>query len=194
MLRPLAVLLIALLFSGCLTFQIAIPIKECRKNFAVLYTCNDFDSNELDNVVYMLKKANATITKFSDNEGLCYSIDQKYRPDKNFSQVELENFSGVYLVNGVGLLKENNELKNILIEANNNDKPVATSEFGILFLSRSGILYARHSAPVKGFESELENSSVTIVERNIVKDKNVLTNLDTQYARQLLVKLVNEVC
>jgi len=183
-----------IVFSGCITIQIPIPIQQCRQNFAVIYMCDSFDSNEFNSVMYMLKKANATITKVSDSAGLCHSIDPKYKPDINFSQLNVANTSGFYLVNSPGLLNSNEELEGILIQANSNNKPIAVSELGILFLARAGIIYARHSAPVRGYEQELKSSNVIIVERNIVKDKNILTNLDTQYVNQLSVKLVNEVC
>ena len=63
MLKVINAFLFVILFSGCFTYQVLIPIQECKHNFAVLYDCNDFDTKEFDNVMYMLKKANATIVK-----------------------------------------------------------------------------------------------------------------------------------
>ena len=103
--------------------------------------------------------------------------------DKTVSEADAADYDGLLLPGGFinpDLLRQSAEARQFVSEFANSEKPIATLCHGPWVLASAGLLNGRTLTSWPGIRDDLVNSGATWLDRDVVKDGNLVTSRGPQ--------------
>lgn len=159
-----------------------------------IFMANGFEEVEALTVVDILRRANIDIKMVSINNDLKVTGAHNIQviTDCLFKDVDYEKVDMLILPGGMpgtNNLKENEELKELLLKFAKQDKYIAAICAAPIILGEIGIVKGKKVTCYPGFEKYLKDS--IIENKNIVKDSNIVTAKGLGVADDFALELVN---
>src|SRR3954465_13416045 len=147
-----------------------------------------FEKVELTIQMRALQLAGAKVDVISLRHGRIRAVNlhmpaTRVGVDKTISEADAADYDGLLLPGGFinpDLLRQSAEARQFVREFVNNDKPIATLCHGPWVLASAGLLNGRTLTSWPGIRDDLVNSGATWLDRDVVKDRNLVTSRGPQ--------------
>src|SRR4051794_25479193 len=157
------------------------------RRIAVL-AADGFEKVELTVPMRALQLAGAKVDVISLRHGRIRGVNlhmpaTRIGVDKTISEAAPADYDGLLLPGGFinpDLLRQSAEARQFVREFVNNDKPIATLCHGPWVLASAGLLNGRTLTSWPGIRDDLVNSGATWLDRDVVKDGNLVTSRGPQ--------------
>jgi protease I len=176
-----AIVMLALLFSGCRMGTATSPGKKVVIVRAPQYCCDE----ELFRIRAVLKENNIGIVIASTTlaEAVGERLGVKIKPDMTMHEVDINKFDGIVIGSGRGgkeILWKNENLKEMVKLAYAQNKLVAAGCNAPVVLARAGVLKGRRATVFPDTENigELKSAGAVYVNEPLVIDGKIITSRD----------------
>jgi protease I len=147
-----------------------------------------FEKVELTVPMRTLQLAGATVDVVSLRHGRIRGVNlhmpaTRIGVDKTISEADPADYDGLLLPGGFinpDLLRQSAEARQFVTAFATSDKPIATLCHGPWVLASAGLLAGRTLTSWPGIRDDLVNSGATWLDRDVVKDGNLLTSRGPQ--------------
>lgn len=162
-----------------------------------IFMANGFEEIEAITVVDILKRAGIDIMMVSISNELYVKGGQgiEIKCDLLIDNIDV-NSGECFIIpggmEGVENLKINKNLKEILLQANNDEKIIAAICAGPIVINTFGLLKDKHITCYPGIEDELDNIKV-VNNKKVVKDKNIITSKGPGTSNNFALEIVKNI-
>jgi protease I len=114
--------------------------------------------------------------------------------DKRISEADPADYDGLLLPGGFinpDLLRQSAEARQFVSEFANRDKPIATLCHGPWVLASAGLLNGRTLTSWPGIRDDLVNAGATWLDRDVIKDGNLVTSRGPQNMRTFVPAILD---
>jgi protease I len=174
-------------------------MNDPRKNSILIFLPKkDFNEEEFTIVKGCLLKAGKQVFITSDDHFFCSgSKGMKVKSDTNFFNINVNNFSALILLGGVGgkAYWKNQTLQKIIKKFIVLGKVVAAICSSPVILANAGILHNKKATCYSKYKMELINSGIDYQDKNLVVDVNVVTadnSHSAQHFAEAILRLINQ--
>lgn len=158
-----------------------------QNSFLIFLPKKDFNEEEFTIVKKRLIKAGKKVFITSDDHNFCSgSKGMKVKSDTSFYNINVNNFSGLILISGMGSRNywENESLHKIILKFFESKKTIAAICSSPVTLAKTGILLNKKATCFAEDKMELINAGIDYQDRNIVIDGNIITADNSHSALQ----------
>jgi len=169
-------------------------INHTKNSLLIFLPKKDFNEEEFTIVKNRLLKAGKKVFITSDDHFVCSgSKGMKVKSDTSFYNINVNNFSGLILIGGLGSRNywKNESLHKIIRKFFDSKKVVAAICSSSITLAKSGILENKKATCFAEAKMELINAGIDYQDRNIVVDGNIVTANDARSALQFAEAVLN---
>jgi len=158
-----------------------------------IFLAEGFEELEMITILDILRRAQIDIktVSISTSNMVKGSHGVEIKTDIVLNELNIEKIKGIILPGGIPgatNLQKNEELKELILEINNQNKLLAAICAAPLVFGMHKILSNRKATCYPGFEEYLENA--IIVDEDVVVDKNIITSKGPATASKFAYELV----
>jgi protease I len=161
--------------------------NHSQNSLLIFLPKKDFNEEEFNTVKKRLLKAKKKVFITSDDHIICSgSKGLKVKSDTSFSNINVNNFSGLILIGGTGSRNywNNEKLHKIIRKFFDSKKTIAAICSSPVTLAKAGILHNKKATCFAEDKMELINAGIDYQNRNVVVDGNIVTADNSHSALQ----------
>lgn len=169
-------------------------INPAKNSFLIFLPKKDFNEEEFTIVRRRLLRAGKQVFITSDDHFACIgSKGMKIKSDTSFYNVNVNNFSGLILIGGMGSRAywKNEALHKIIKKFFDAKKTIGAICSSPVTLAKAGILQNKKATCYSEDKMELINAGIDYQDKNVVTDGNIVTAKDAYSALQFTEAVLN---
>jgi protease I len=162
-------------------------INPAQNSILIFLPKKDFNEEEFTVVKKRILKSGKQVFITSDDHFVCTgNKGMKVKSDTSFFNVNVNNFSGLILIGGIGSRNywKNESLHKIIRRFFDSNKIIGAICSSPITLAKAGILQSKKATCFSEDKNELINTGIDYQNRNVVIDGNIVTGNDSHSALQ----------
>jgi len=169
-------------------------INRLKNSVLIFLPKKDFNEEEFIIVKKRLIRAGREVFVTSDDYSFCCgSKGMKVKSDTSFYNINVNNFSALILIGGIGSKAywENDNIQKIVKKFFYFGRTVAAICSSPIILANAGILHNKKATCYSENKMELINAGIDYQDKNLVVDGNVVTADSSRSAQQFTDAVLN---